>query len=175
MRRFVIMLAMLAVLVPSLALAEPGNGAGQGHGNGQGPGQNSGNGGGNGNGGANGNGGGGGNGNGGSNGDGGDSGNVGDSGSAGDSGIGNGTAEIPPTSPAATDQTLARDALENGATLPLATVARAATRALGGRLIDAQLFVINKTPIYRLTVVDSRGVARRVFYDARTAKPVGPP
>lgn len=90
-------------------------------------------------------------------------------------GNGSDAADIPPTAPAGNDQTVARDALENGSTLPLAAIARLAAKAAAGRLIDAQLLVVNKTPIYRLTLIDSHGVTRRVYYDARTAKPVGPP
>lgn len=82
---------------------------------------------------------------------------------------------VPPAAPGASDQTVARDALEVGSTLPLTAIVKAAISADGGRLIDAQLFIINKTPIYRLTLIDRRGVTRRVYYDARTAKPIGPP
>jgi hypothetical protein len=82
---------------------------------------------------------------------------------------------IPPTGPATSDQTLARDALESGSTLPLAAILRAALKGVSGRLIDARLLVVNKTAIYRLTLVDGHGVARRLYYDARTARPVGPP
>jgi hypothetical protein len=82
---------------------------------------------------------------------------------------------LPPTGPATNDQTLARDALDSGSTLPLAAILRAALKVVSGRLIEAQLLFLNRAPIYRLTLMDSQGVTRRVYFDARTAKPVGPP
>ena len=101
-----------------------------------------------------------------------------DKGSGNDNGNGpdqGGPAGLPPTGPADTDQTLARDALVTGTTLPLATIVSAATKMFGGRLIDARLFVINKTPVYRLTLITAAGVTRNVYYDARTAMPLGSP
>jgi hypothetical protein len=151
MRRLALILIVVAVFLPTAPLADPGNGKGGSSGGppGAGAGPHG-------------------------NGPGGDNGKG-----PGANGKGPGKGEtdpgVPPTAPAANDQTIAHDALENGATLPLATILRAAIKVGGGRLIDARLFIINKTPIYRLTLIDSQGVTRQVYYDARNAQPLGPP
>lgn len=86
-------------------------------------------------------------------------------------------AAVPPMSPAGqlaigAEQNAARAALDAGRALPLADISARVTAALGARLIDARLISTGGVLVYRLIVLTSQGVSRRIYVDARTGDTV---
>jgi hypothetical protein len=169
MKPLAILLALLLVATPDLALAANGNGNGNGQGNtghGQGqnngspPGQNSGNGNTE-------------NGQGQNNGDGATGGGAQ---SGGSDGSDSSSAILSPEGEVTigADQNIALDALKAGLALPLIESERRAVARWGGRVLDARPYLVGNALLYRLTLISSQGVARRVLVDARNGNPIGP-
>ena len=93
-------------------------------------------------------------------------------------GPGNGAGSIKPPAgplpggPDSTDQNNALEAVKSGQALPLGSIVPLAETKWGGRVIDAELVRVQGTLLYRLTMLDDNGVSRRVYYQARTGRPV---
>ncbi len=77
-----------------------------------------------------------------------------------------------PGGPDSTDQNNALEAVKSGQALPLSSIVPLAETKWGGRVIDAELVRVQGTLLYRLTMLDDNGVSRRVYYQARTGRPV---
>jgi uncharacterized membrane protein YkoI len=78
----------------------------------------------------------------------------------------------PPARPVVLDQEKALDAVARGEALPLTRIITLAEAANGGRVIDAKLMHIQGILVYRLTLLSNGGVARRLFYYARSGNPI---
>ena len=53
-------------------------------------------------------------------------------------------------------------------------IERRAVARWGGRVLDARPYLVGNALLYRLTLISSQGVARRVLVDARNGNPIGP-
>src|SRR6185312_16359901 len=148
MKPLAILLALLLVATPDLALAANGNGNGNGQGNtGHGQGQNNG-----------------------------DGPTGGGAQSGGSDGSDSSSAILSPEGEVTigADQNIALDALKAGLALPLIEIERRAVARWGGRVLDARPYLVGNALLYRLTLISSQGVARRVLVDARNGNPIGP-
>lgn len=70
------------------------------------------------------------------------------------------------------EQNAARAAVDAGRALPLAEISARVTAVLGARLIDARLISTGGALVYRLVVLTSQGVSRRIYVDAQTGNTV---
>src|SRR6185312_8056750 len=148
MKPLAILLALLLVATPDLALAANGNGNGSGNGNTEhGQGQNNG-----------------------------DGATGGGAQSGGSDGSDSSSAILSPEGEVTigADQNIALDALKAGLALPLIEIERRAVARWGGRVLDARPYLVGNALLYRLTLISSQGVARRVLVDARNGNPIGP-
>lgn len=153
-----VLLLAASLLWTGEAIADPGNGPAQHDNNGNGPGNNNGQG------------------NGPGAGPAPPGGGPADPGNGNGPGNGAGSIKAPagplPGGPDSTDQNNALEAVKSGQALPLSSIVPLAETKWGGRVIDAELVRVQGTLLYRLTMLDDNGVSRRVYYQARTGRPV---
>lgn len=125
--------------------------------------------------------------------DNGNSGNGNAGGSSGNTngvGIGNGNAsdaledaaDVPEDVPAAdpvdvpqqsTDQDAALDAVKSGKAVPLENIVTNVQQKVGGEVLDAHQFTERGFLLYEITVLQSDGKVKRVYYYAKSGLPVG--
>ena len=72
----------------------------------------------------------------------------------------------------ALDQQQALDAVESGKAMPLAEIVAAFTGAGLGEVIDADLVTISGILLYQLRIIDTEGVVRTIYYDAKSGRAV---
>jgi hypothetical protein len=114
----------------------------------------------------------------------------GNSGNTNGVGIGNGNAgdalkdaadvpeDVPAANPAdvpqqSTDQDAALDAVKSGKAVPLENIVTNVQQKVGGEVLDAHQFTERGFLLYEITVLQSDGKVKRVYYYAKSGLPVG--
>ena len=94
--------------------------------------------------------------------------NYGWSGGSGATGSGSMPTILSPEGAAsASDQNIARDAVEAGEALPLSEIAKRVRSLFSARVLDARLVERGKLLVYRLTILTDSGVSKQVDLDAK--------
>lgn len=75
--------------------------------------------------------------------------------------------------PQTTDQDAALDAVKNGKAVPLENIVTNVQQRVGGEVLDAQQFTERGFLLYEITVLQSDGKVKRVYYYAKSGLPVG--